>query len=183
LTDLPASGRLEHVAALRAVFLLVMVLVLTGIGGGSSGLRPGDELSGMTLIKGTAERADLKLFDVCDPVIMARGRYTRKCRAVPRVSRLFIGYGQFDLPRVIDKTWRNPTWAAWLDGRRIDLPWFGTSDRTLDAFPPAGGKSVTLREWRVMLVKASPGRHTLRYRFRDTSGVIDAAWVFAVRRQ
>jgi len=183
LTDLPARGRLARVAALRPMFLLVTVFVLTGFGGGSSPLRPGNELSGMMLIKGTAARADLKLFDVCDPVILTSGRYTRKCRAVPRVSRLFIGYGQFDRPRVIDKTWRSPTWAAWLDGRRIDLPRFGTSDRTLVAFHAAGGKSVTLREWRVMLVEASPGRHTLRYRFRDASGVVDATWVFAVRGQ
>jgi len=165
------------------VFLLVIVSVLTGLGGGSGQLRPGDQLSGMTLTKGTAARADLKLFDVCDPVILASGRYTRKCRALPRVSRLFIGYGQFDLPRVIDTTWRSSSWAAWLDGRRIDLPRFGTSDRTLVAFPPAGGKNVTLREWRVMLVKASSGRHTLRYRYRDSSGVVDANWVFAVGRQ
>jgi len=160
-----------------------MVFVLSAFGGGSSQLRPGDELSGMTLIKGTAAKADLKLFDVCDPVILASGRYTRKCRAVPRVSRLFIGYGQFDLPQVINTTWKGSRWAAWLDGRRIDLPRFGTSDRTLVAFPPAGGKTVTLREWRVMLVKAPPGRHTLRYRFRDPSGAIDATWVFAVSRQ
>ena len=33
---------------------------------------------------------------------------------------------------------------AWLDGRPIDLRSFGTSDRTLVAFPPADLKDVTL---------------------------------------
>ena len=33
---------------------------------------------------------------------------------------------------------------------------------------------------RVTLVSASPGRHTIRYRFRDGSLAIDATWIFTV---
>jgi hypothetical protein len=171
-----ASGRL-------AFGVVVVLLAVSGFGGGTDQLRPGDRWGGMRVIRGTATTADLKLFDVCDPVILASGRYTRRCGSVPRVSRLFVGYGQFELPGLINKTWKGSSWAAWLDGRRLVLPRFGTSDRTLVAFPPAGGRSVTLREWRVMLVKASPGGHSLRYRFLDASGVIDATWVFAVSRR
>lgn len=170
-------------AVLRVTPVLTLVLVLAAFGGGSTALGPGDELGAMTLTRGTAAKADLKLFDACDPVVRAPGRYVRRCPAVARVSRLFIGYGQFDLPQAIDKSWKSSTWAAWLDGHPIDLRRFGTSDRTLVAFPPAGGKTVTLREWRVMLIKGSSGQHTLRYRFRDTDGVVDAAWVFTVSRR
>jgi hypothetical protein len=136
----------------------------------------------MTLARGTAATAQQKLFDICDPVILSRGRYLRRCGRVPRVSRLFIGYGSFDAPRRINETWRATRWTAWLDGSPIDLRRFGTSDRTLVAFPAAGFENVTLREWRVMLVDPSPGRHTLRYRVREPGGVSDTTWIFTVRR-
>jgi hypothetical protein len=162
------------------VLLLIAVFALTGLGGDADALRPGGQLGGTLLVRGTAPTANQKLFDICDPVIVRSGRFTRRCGAVARVKRLFIGYGSFALPRQINKVWKASTWAAWLDGRPIDLTSFGTSDRPLYAFPPAGGKTVTLREWRVTLVSASPGRHTIRYRFRDGGLAIDATWIFTV---
>jgi hypothetical protein len=99
---------------------------------------------------------------------------------VPRVRRLFIGYGTFEPPSEIDEAWATETWAAWLDRRRIRLPAFGTSDRTLFTFGPAGGQDVTLREWHVMLVRATPGRHTIRYRIQSPDFAIDATWTFTV---
>jgi hypothetical protein len=163
--------------------LVAALCALTAVGGSAHGLRPGDRLSGMTLAKATVATAHQKLFDICDPVIPSSGRYARRCGQVPRVSRLFIGYGLFDPPRRINKTWSEAKWTAWLDGHPIDLRSFGTSDRTLVAFPPAGFKDVTLREWRVMLVDPSPGRHTLRYRVREPGGVSDATWTFTVTRR
>jgi hypothetical protein len=136
----------------------------------------------MALSKGTASVADHKLFDTCDPVILKIGRHERRCGTVPRVSNLFIGYGWFAAPKQIDKEWATLTWTAWLDGRRVQLPAFGTSDRTLYAFPAAAGKDVTLREWKVMLRHATPGRHTVRYRIGDPHGVTDATWAFTVAR-
>jgi hypothetical protein len=166
-----------------AASLLAALFVLTAGGGTTQGLRPGDRFNGMTLAKETVATAHQKLFDICDPAILSSGHYVRRCGQVPRVSRLFIGYGSFDLPRRINKAWSAAKWTAWLDGRPIDLRSFGTSDRTLVAFPPAGFKDVTLREWRIMLVHPSPGRHALRYRVREPGGVSDATWTFTVKRR
>jgi hypothetical protein len=164
-------------AVLAAVTLLV---AFAGLGGTTSELKPGDRVGRMTLVKGTHIALGPNLFDICDPVILRGGRYQRRCGVVPHVKRLHIGYGMFASPREIDDDWANAKWTAWFDGRRIDLRAFGTSDRTLYAFPPAGGKDVTLREWRVMLLGATAGRHTLRYRFQDPAGRIDATWTFSV---
>ena len=136
----------------------------------------------MLFVRGTAATADLKLFDICDPIILRTGRYVRPCGSVPRTKRLFIGYGVFAAPRSIESVWQSSAWTAWFDGRRIQLRAFGTSDRTLFRFPPAGFKDVTLREWRVMVVNATPGRHTLRYRTQDANGTPDATWIFTVYR-
>jgi len=146
-----------------------------------SPLRPGDRVGRMTLAKATVATADEKLFDTCDPVILRNGRYRRQCGLLPRVRRLFIGYGVFAVPREIGRLWTMTTWLAWLDGHRVALQKFGISDRTLYNFPPAGGKDVTLREWRLMLLGVTPGRHTLRYRWRDGAGTTDAAWTFTVK--
>jgi hypothetical protein len=163
-----------------ALIATTLLLGLTGFGGASDPLGPGDRLGRMALVKGTVATADQQLFDICDPVVLTSGRFHRRCGVVPRVKRLFIGYGLFGLPREINDAWAQTTWAAWLDGRRIALRAFGTSDRTLYAFPPAGSKNVTLREWRVMLVGVTLGRHTLRYRSQDASGIGDTTWTFTV---
>ena len=134
----------------------------------------------MTLSRGTSFGADLKLFDSCNPVLPRSGRYTRSC-TVPRVGRLFIGYGHFALTkRALEQDWKKTHWDLWLDGRRVNLKAFGTSDRTLVAFPAAGGKDVVLREWDLMLEHAEAGRHTLRYRSRSSTGSTDATWIFTV---
>ena len=70
----------------------------------------------------------------------------------------------------------------WIDGQRVSLDEFGTTDRMLYHYPPAGGKDVTLREWAVTLAHPTPGRHTIRYRFRLPQGVTDATWEFNVAR-
>jgi hypothetical protein len=169
----------RHHAGL-AVIATTMLFVLTGWISTSNQLRPGDRVGGMLLVKGTVATANQKVFDLCNPVILKSGRYYRQCGVVPRVKRLFIGYGLFATPRAINTVWGRTRWAAWFDSHRIQLASFGTSDRTLFAFPAAGGKDVTLREWRVMLVGAKPGRHTLRYRSEDPTGASDATWAFTV---
>ena len=164
------------------VVLASSALALVGFGATTGPLKPGDRIGAMTLSRGTAATADWKLFDTCDPVILRAGTYRRRCAQVGRVRRLFIGYGLFAAPREIGRVWAETTWRAWFDARPLALQRFGTSDRMLYAFPPAGGKNVTLREWRVMLVGVTPGRHTLRYRMRDAAGTTDATWTFTVTR-
>ena len=153
-----------------------------GFGATGSPLKPGDRVGQMTLAKATVATAHQKLFDTCDPVILRSGTYRRRCAQLGPVRRLFIGYGLFAAPREIGHLWATTTWLAWFDGRRVALQRFGTSDRTLYGFPPAGGKDVTLREWRLMLLGVTPGRHTLRYRWRDGTGTTDATWTFTVTR-
>lgn len=161
---------------------VIAACVLVGFAGSVDALRPGDRIGSMQLVRGTAATADLKLFDICDPVILRPGRFQRRCAPVPRVQRLFIGHGEFAAPRAINRVWNQSAFTAWFDGRRIHLRSFGTSDRPLYSFPPAGFKTVTLREWRVIVVNPTPGLHTLRYRTTDASGAADVTWVFAVRR-
>lgn len=179
----PHGGRRLEAMPRRSILALVAMtslLATAGFGGEASDLRPGNRVGRMTLVRGTVATADQKLFDICDPVILKGGRYHRRCGVVPRVERLFIGYGLFAAPREIKEAWADAKWAGWFDGRRIALRAFGTSDRMLHGFPPAGGKDVILREWRVMLLSASSGRHTLRYRSDDPAGSIDATWTFVV---
>lgn len=137
----------------------------------------------MRLARGVVAGADAKLFDFCDPVIVRSGTYRSTCPRVPQVRRLFVGYGAFFIDQAaLDRYWRSTRWQMWLDGRRVALRAFGTSDRMLIAFPPAGGLDARLREWRVMLVGATLGRHTIRYRSRTGSRTTDASWVFRIYR-
>jgi hypothetical protein len=163
---------------------VIATAALASVGFGATGtpLKPGDRVGQMMLARATVATANEKLFDTCHPVILRSGTYRRRCAQLRRVRRLFIGYGLFACPAEIGLLWAATTWLAWFDGHRVALQRFGTSDRTLYGFPPAGGKDVTLREWGLMLLGVTPGRHTLRYRWRDGTGTTDAAWTFTVKR-
>jgi hypothetical protein len=164
-----------------SVFVLVALTALVGgCGGSASSVEPGSKIGAMKLVRGTTSRADLKFFDVCNPIVVKPGEYRRSCR-VPGVRRLFIGYGTFEpTKRGLEREWRQTRWALWVDGHRVDLPAFGTSDRTLFAFPPAGGQDVILREWDVILASPTPGKHELRYRSRHSGATTSATWDFVV---
>ena len=82
----------------------------------------------------------------------------------------------------ISRLWNARDWSLWIDGERVSLDEFGTTDRTLYQYPPADGKDVTLREWSVTLAHSTPGRHTVRYRFQLPQGTVDATWAFKVAR-
>ena len=172
--------RSKHVS----VFVLVALTALvSGCGGSAGSAEPGSKIGAMRLLRGTTSQADLKLFDSCNPVILRSGRRRRSCH-VPHVQRLFIGYGIFEpTRRGLARDWRRTRWDLWVDGHRVDLPAFGTDDRTLYAFPPAAGKDVILREWDVILLNATPGKHELRYRSGSGSAATtDATWAFVVAR-
>ena len=178
----------------RLLFAAIAITTLAAVVGFTAEPRPllpGDRVGTMLFVRGTVATADLKLFDICDPIHRIGldpyradryRRFVRSCAPVPQVKRLFVGHGVFAAPRAINRVWHPAAYTAWFDRRRIRLRAFGTSDRPLYFFAPAGGKTVTLREWRVMVVNATPGAHTLRYRTTDASGPTDATWNFAVRR-
>jgi hypothetical protein len=144
-------------------------------------IEPSTRVNGMLVVQGPAQRSQARLFsDWCDPVVLTPGRRTRSCGRIPRTSRLYVGYGLFESEAKIERTWKASKWDMWIDGKRVDLQAFGTADRTLTRYPPAGNTDVVLREWNVTLVRATPGRHTIRYRTREPSGVTDTTWKFTV---
>jgi hypothetical protein len=167
------------------VLLPVMALLLgSGFSGSSPPVGPGGKIGTMMLVRGIEQKADAELWGVlgCDAVIPKPGRYRRTC-SVPQVPRLFIGYGDWERTRrALDSVWKQLKWDLWLDGRHVDLSRFGTSERTLFYFPAAGGKNVILREWNVILVGVTPGKHLIRYRSASRSlGTTDATWTFTTR--
>jgi hypothetical protein len=168
-----------------SVFVLLSVTVVllgTGFGSSQPPVGPGGKIGTMTLVRGIEHAADAELWLFCKPVIPKPGRYRRTC-FVPFVRRLFIGYGDWERTRkALDFVWKQLKWDLWFDGRHINLPRFGTSERTLYSFPPAGGKNVILREWSVTLIGITPGKHVLRYRSASRSlGTTDATWTFTVQ--
>jgi hypothetical protein len=144
---------------------------------------PSTRVHGMLVVQGSAERSEARLFsDYCDPVVLKPGRRTRQCRRIPQTTRLYVGYGLFAPEAKIERAWRDARWNVWIDGERVDLQAFGWADRTLTKYPPAGNKDVVLREWSVTLVRATAGRHTIRYRNHEFGGALDTTWTFVVRR-
>ena len=162
--------------AVITVGLLALVVVATA----TANIEPSDRVRGMLVVQGPATRAQTALFGIyCDPIT---GRHRDTCRDVPRVRRLFVGYGIWGSKAAVSRLWKPSEWSMWIDGQRVSLDEFGTTDRTLYKYAPAGGKDVTLREWSVTLANPTPGRHTIRYRFRLPRGITDATWEFKVAR-
>ena len=90
--------------------------------------------------------------------------YKRTC-TFPFAGRLFIGYGEFATSMAkLNQVWNTTRrWQMWLDGQPVDLSAFGTQDRILYGWPPAGGKIAYVRQWRVTADGVTPGNHRLRY--------------------
>jgi hypothetical protein len=103
-----------------SVFVLVALTALVGGCGGSAGpAEPGSKIGAMKLVRGTTSQADLKFFDLCNPIILKSGQYRRSCH-VPDVRRLFIGYGTFEpTRRSLERDWRQTRWDLWID----DIAW------------------------------------------------------------
>src|ERR671928_5362 len=163
---------------MRAALAAVAAATLVGCGSGSdSALRPGDRVGGAQLVVGT-EATGVTLFGRCDPVITKPGVYRRSCR-LRRSAELFIGYGASKPRReTLDAEWKRTSWAAWLDGHRIALRKFGTTD--IRAFMPARNEPLFRREWRIVLHHVE-GRHRLRYRYSGPlagpgGGFVDATF-------
>ena len=165
---------------MRAALAAVAAATLLVGCGSNSALRPGDHVGSAELAVGT-EATGVTLFGRCDPVITKPGVYRRSCR-LRRSDALFIGYGA-SKPHwaTLDAEWKKTRWTAWLDGHRIALRKFGTTD--IRAFMPARDKPLIRREWRIVLLHAE-GRHRLRYRYSGplagSGGVVDATFTFTL---
>ena len=165
---------------MRAALAAVAAATLLVGCGSHSALGPGDHVGSAKLVVGT-EATGVTLFGRCNPVIMKPGVYRRSCR-LRRSAALFIGYGASKAhSETLDVEWKQTSWAAWLDGHRIALRRFGTTD--IRAFMPARDEPLIRREWRIVLLHAE-GRHRLRYRFSGPlagrGGVVDATFTFTL---
>lgn len=170
-----------------ASIALVALVVTTGASAEVSrtaAIDPGTPVNGMLVVQGLERDADVSLFTpFCDPIVVnAKPRpETRTCSALPPWSkRIFIGYGIWGVSRkIVDQAWRKRSWALWIDGQRVSLGRFGTSDRWIPSLAEANGRRVLLREWSIILIGAK-GRHTVRYSSQRPHSVHSTTWKFTV---
>jgi hypothetical protein len=170
------------VVAISCLAALAVVTAASATQRDVTTIEPSDRVHGMLVVQGAANRTSIMLFGTfCRPDIVKSGRYRRTCLPVPPVERLFVGHGLFHTSAAqLDRAWKRASWSMWIDDERVRLDQFGTTDRTLYRYPPGGGRDVVLREWSIVLVRPTPGRHTLRYRVTTPGLTTDATWVFRV---
>ena len=143
-------------------------------------LEPGDRIDGMTLVQMAYADSIPSIFPACEPLILRPGLYHRHC-TVRQTRRLFIGYGDFRATRpALDRAWRRERWRLRVDGHEVRLAAFGTDDRTLLNYPPGAYRNSLLREWRVVLVHPTRGRHLIRYVTREGNAVTDVTFTVTV---
>ena len=140
-------------------------------------VEPGGKIGAMTVVRGDDYNASENLFGVACPTLIPKpGTYHRSCN-LPKVPRLYIGGGDFAATqKEIDSNWKGERWSLWVDGRPVDLPRFGASDS--HAF--FNGKPVVWKRWRVILVDAPSGKHTIRYLWKEPSVVRDLTMTVTV---
>lgn len=178
-STIPRAARL--VVALGCALVWMSATVAVAANEHLTTIQPSTRVNGMLVVQGPGQRSQVRLFsDWCDPVVLTPGHRTRNCGRIPYAPRLFVGYGLYDSQNKIERTWKASKWEMWIDGERVNLQAFGTADRWLLKFGPAGNKDVVLREWNVTLIKPTPGRHALRYRTREPVGITDTTWTFTV---
>jgi hypothetical protein len=173
--------RAVGVAACIAVLALTAGALAAREAGGA--INPGTPVNGMVVVQGLAQDADVPLFGYyCAPNVIGPGRRVRVCAALPRVRRIFVGYGYWDVSkRHLESYWRANAHRTqmWIDGRSVRLDRFGHSDRWLFRYPAADGRNALLREWAIVLFGAE-GRHSIRYRQPLGGGFADTTWRFTV---
>jgi hypothetical protein len=169
-------------STISCALLLVLASAATvGVGFAATAgpVEPGGKIGTMKVVRGEEFDADLNLFNVCNASLPKAGRYHRSC-SVPRVQRMFIGLGSIQPTRKsLDTSWQRIRWNLWIDGSPVGLAAFGTADGSWRRFRPTG-KPAFFRLWKVILVDATPGKHTVRYRLRDPGATTDATWTVTV---
>ncbi|HTO24626.1 MAG TPA: hypothetical protein VMJ49_01915 [Gaiellaceae bacterium] len=166
-----------------AIVTIAAVLVAAGAFASAAGaVEPGGHVGAIFLTDDPRLVSDTDFFQYCRPDISKPGVYRRSC-SLPFSKRLFIGYGDFETsPAKLDAVWSTIRWTAYLDGRKIDLPSFGTETQTLDAYPPAGGRTAYVRQWRITANGIPPGKHRLRWVAAQKGfGTEDVTWTFTMR--
>jgi hypothetical protein len=146
--------------------LVIVVFVVPGLlHAQETGAQPGDSIGDMVLKTGGAEIVPLWAF--CVPAFLNPGVTTTEC-TVPPLPELTIGHGWFSADEALrDSNWDAMAWELYLDGEQIDLDAFGTYDADLPQTGLPGHDAdeeviTKLRSWDVVLVKPTPGAHTLR---------------------
>ena len=158
-------------------WLATIVLVALSLTAGASAttsddaaIDPGQRVGGMLVVQGLEREADLSIWTFCNPVVTAPGPEARTC-AVPQSRRIFAGYGIWGESRkIVDQAWHKGAWALWIDGQRVDLGRFGTTEQWIPhPMRPTAKKLGLLRLWAIVLVGAK-GTHWIRYRSRLEDG-------------
>lgn len=174
--------------AVRSYFALVTVSLAVAITGmcarraiaTPAPLRPGDHIGVMRLERRTNTGDLISIFNFCNPLILAPGVTHRHC-TIPRSRSLFIGWGDFETTYpALNRVWRRERWRLRIDGHDVSLARFGTDDRILYSYPPAAGHDSILREWRVLLVHPTPGRHLIRYVTHYLGSITDVTWTITI---
>jgi hypothetical protein len=143
-------------------------------------VEPGGKIGAMTVVRGDHYNADEMVWVAgCETSISKAGNYHRSC-VLPKLPRLYIGTSWNALTqKELDNIWKYERWRLWVDGRPVDLPRFGTSDTR---FRLNNGKRAFSRSWRVILVGAPSGKHTIRYLWRLPSGATSLTLAVTVEK-
>jgi hypothetical protein len=162
--------------------LVALIATASAAQARETAIDPGTPVNGMIVVQGIERDADVSLFTpFCDPIVTRPGPETRTCGLLPPWSkRIFIGYGSWAVSKKrLDALWSQLSWALWIDGRRVNLSQFGSSDRWIPSLREANGQRVLLREWAIILVGAK-GRHSIRYSAHLPRRVHSTTWKFTV---
>ena len=162
-------------STISCVLLFAFALAATvGVGfAATAGLvEPGGKIGAMKLVRGEEFDSDLYLFNVCNALTAKAGSYHRSCSVPQRAADVHrLGRRSADR-KSLDESWKQIRWDLWIDGRPVRLASFGTADGAFRRFRPTG-KPAFFRLWKVVLVGATPGKHTVRYRMRGAGGTTD----------
>jgi hypothetical protein len=141
-------------------------------------VEPGGEIGAMRVVSGELYNASEDWFAVCTSHVSRPGTYHWSC-SLPKVPRLYIGAGDVAPTQAeIDSRWKHERWSLWVDGRRVDLPRFGVSDSPISS----NGRPAVLKKWKVILVNAPSGKHTIRYLEKVSGAAYDGTWVVTVEK-
>src|SRR5215218_10235197 len=94
-----------------ALLFTLAATVGVGFAGSAGPVEPRGRIGTMRVVRGAGYEADLGLFNVCDPLVPRPGRYHRSC-SVPRVRRMFIGYGwSAETRNDLSRLWMRMRWS------------------------------------------------------------------------